>query len=287
MKYVKFEKRIISWVSLVFTIIMVIVIAIALFRVSDNLLNVADNNDVQNANPQTTATGPVTQDFTTHPVNEQYLEQLAVQFNNQNTGTNNSTLVSQSSTNQDVVLLGINGELNNPPAAQTPINNVTAPGESASDATSNSDGGNSNSNSSSNPITEIINDIFHHGNSNSSTNNSNSNSNNSNSNGNSNATNNSGNTPTENTNSNNSNGTNSSDVNNANNGSNNNANSGNSNTNNTGTSPAGNSQNGNSSTGGNTSTGAAGAATNNNSIANKIKQMENMLKNNTTKPTGN
>lgn len=277
MKYVKFEKRIISWVSLLFTIIMVIVIAIALFRASGNVLNAADNNDIQNANPQTTATGPVTQDFTTHPVDEQYLEQLAVQFNNQNTGSKNTAIVPQSSTNQDVVLLGINGELGNPPTAQTPINNVTAPGESSNDATSNSDGGssNSNSNSNKNPITEIINDILHPGNSNSSTNNSN----NSNS-----TTNNSGNTPAESTNSNSSNGgTNSTNINNSNSGSNiPNGNSGNSNTNSNGTAPTGNNP-----TGVNNSNDVPGATTNNNSIPNKIKQMENMLKNNRIKSATN
>lgn len=120
MKDGKLERLTIAIITIVFTLVMLVVIPIGVYRENISIKTKGDNPvKQQSVIIPVNKNEPVAKDFTTYPVSNSELNQMAVQFNNQNTETTNSTVVDQSSTNQDVVLQGLNGDLNKPISEQT------------------------------------------------------------------------------------------------------------------------------------------------------------------------
>ena len=161
MDNIKFEKVSVSTFSWIFLVSIVIVILISVLRFDKSINNNVANVGIPIVNVPVNSNSPVAKDFSTVPVDQSRIEQLAVQFNNQNTNTTTSTLVSQNSTNQDILLEGLNGNLNNQAAQEadmkaTESNNNNSNSNVINDNTINNSNNNNNNNSIATVIIAII-----------------------------------------------------------------------------------------------------------------------------------
>lgn len=70
--------------------------------------------------------GPVSENYeTTTPVDEATIYKLASEFNAQNSESKSSDIISQSQTNQDLLLMALNGDATKPQGIKGFLNKIT------------------------------------------------------------------------------------------------------------------------------------------------------------------
>lgn len=126
-KHMKFERKILIVISVVTCIILITVVLVSFKRGKVEILNAMQVSTEQSVVPENKLVqGPVSENYeTTTPVDEATIYKLASEFNAQNSESKSSDIISQSQTNQDLLLMALNGDATKSQGIKGFLNKIT------------------------------------------------------------------------------------------------------------------------------------------------------------------